>query len=47
MKCNEFQDDRFRHSSDIKVITSLNLEAAILVLLMGGLIMSLSWPQAV
>jgi hypothetical protein len=32
----KFHDDQFRHSSDINVSTPTILEAAMLVLLMGG-----------
>jgi hypothetical protein len=35
--CTKFHDDRFRHSSNIKVITSIVCEAAVLVLQMGGI----------
>jgi hypothetical protein len=33
--CTKFRDDRFRYSSNIKVITSTILKASVLVLLIG------------
>jgi hypothetical protein len=33
----KLNDDRFRHSSNVEVITATILEAAVLVLLMGGI----------
>jgi hypothetical protein len=40
-----FYDDRFRNSSNIKIITSAILEVAVLVLLMGGIYEVRHWDD--